>query len=194
MIVRNEVDIGIAAFYVTEARAQIVDLSVIFDLAEYEIDFVVQQFYSILPCSNSLLSYLLSVSFLLSLFFLTFLVVCIFFSFFLILQLFSVAKANLSIINQEFFNCYRSNVFKAFFFHYFLQHYVLVLLLLLLCLSLFVSFSFFIFFFFSLFLYIFSIFIYFSLFLFPLPSPIFTIYVASKLYIYFQKQAFYPLS
>ena len=66
MIVRNEVDIGIAAFYVTEARAQIVDLSVIFDLAEYEIDFVVQQFYSILPCSNSLLSYLLSVSFLLS--------------------------------------------------------------------------------------------------------------------------------
>merc|ERR1711931_144593 len=34
MIFRNEVDIGIAAFYVTEERSQIVDLSVIFDLAE----------------------------------------------------------------------------------------------------------------------------------------------------------------
>ena len=92
MIVRNEVDIGIAAFYVTEARAQIVDLSVIFDLAEYEIDFVVQQFYSILPCSNSLLSYLLSVSFLLSLFFLTLLVVCIFFLSFLFFSSFQLQK------------------------------------------------------------------------------------------------------
>ena len=35
MIYRNEVDIGLAAFYVTAERAQIVDLSVIFDVAEY---------------------------------------------------------------------------------------------------------------------------------------------------------------
>lgn len=39
MIFRNEVDIGIAAFYVTEERSQIVDLSVIFDLAEYNFFF-----------------------------------------------------------------------------------------------------------------------------------------------------------
>ena len=36
MITRGEVDIGLAAFYLTEARAQIVDLSIVFDQAEWE--------------------------------------------------------------------------------------------------------------------------------------------------------------
>ena len=35
MITRGEVDIGLAAFYLTEARAQIVDLSIVFDQAEW---------------------------------------------------------------------------------------------------------------------------------------------------------------
>ena len=34
MITRGEVDIGLAAFYLTEDRAQIVDLSIVFDQAE----------------------------------------------------------------------------------------------------------------------------------------------------------------
>ena len=36
MITRGEVDIGLAAFYLTEDRAKIVDLSVVFDQAEWE--------------------------------------------------------------------------------------------------------------------------------------------------------------
>ena len=34
MITRGEVDIGLAAFYLTEDRAQVVDLSIVFDQAE----------------------------------------------------------------------------------------------------------------------------------------------------------------